>query len=339
MGIANRTRIIGGEGNEVWAVSTLAGDELMVRVSHIDTFAAEQWAAEHARSAGAPVPEVLLVDDAVPVDGKTVAVWIHRTIPGRPLGRLTDAPAARRLTAEAGAMAHANPQRADRRVWLARRMRTGSTRRLFGRAGLGRAGGRGGARERNHTKPTLTRRRGISSANRQVWTSPHLLHGDWLPEHVLVDDSSVTGIIDFGGARSGDPAYDFAYWQFFWDFELVLRAGAAVSGGGFDRGLSPRGRSRPAARAARRVVSPRHQRAHIVAVCTGRPQLRGTALRAALCRGPAVLRQEIHHSRTQRHRDSLILCALCVLCGEFLFGPTGTTCIIGSCERRLFSCR
>ena len=30
----------------------------------------------------------------------------------------------------------------------------------------------------------------------------------------------MVGIIDFGNTRSGDPAYDIAYWQFFWDTDL-----------------------------------------------------------------------------------------------------------------------
>jgi aminoglycoside phosphotransferase (APT) family kinase protein len=36
----------------------------------------------------------------------------------------------------------------------------------------------------------------------------HLLHGRFDPEHVLVADGELTGVVDFGDRRSGDPAWD-----------------------------------------------------------------------------------------------------------------------------------
>jgi aminoglycoside 2''-phosphotransferase len=41
--------------------------------------------------------------------------------------------------------------------------------------------------------------------------TPALIHSDLGMEHVLVDDGArrVTGVIDFGDARVGDPALDF----------------------------------------------------------------------------------------------------------------------------------
>ena len=36
----------------------------------------------------------------------------------------------------------------------------------------------------------------------------HLLHGRFDPAHVLVDQGELTGVIDFGDRRSGDPAWD-----------------------------------------------------------------------------------------------------------------------------------
>lgn len=42
---------------------------------------------------------------------------------------------------------------------------------------------------------------------------PVLLHGDLSPEHILFERErkSISGIIDFGDARIGDPAYDFQF--------------------------------------------------------------------------------------------------------------------------------
>jgi Ser/Thr protein kinase RdoA (MazF antagonist) len=36
-----------------------------------------------------------------------------------------------------------------------------------------------------------------------------LIHGDFTPRHVYADGSRITGIIDWGDAMAGDPAYDF----------------------------------------------------------------------------------------------------------------------------------
>ncbi len=40
---------------------------------------------------------------------------------------------------------------------------------------------------------------------------PMLVHGDLGPEHVLVRDGRVVGVIDWSDARVGDPALDFAW--------------------------------------------------------------------------------------------------------------------------------
>ena len=44
----------------------------------------------------------------------------------------------------------------------------------------------------------------------QNWQfTPTLVHGDIAPQHLLVDGGTLTGVIDFGDARVGDPAVDF----------------------------------------------------------------------------------------------------------------------------------
>ena len=40
---------------------------------------------------------------------------------------------------------------------------------------------------------------------------PALLHGDLGPEHLLVRDGRLAGVIDWGDARVGDPALDYAW--------------------------------------------------------------------------------------------------------------------------------
>jgi len=40
---------------------------------------------------------------------------------------------------------------------------------------------------------------------------PTVVHGDLAPEHVLVDDGTVVGLLDFGDAKVADPADDMAF--------------------------------------------------------------------------------------------------------------------------------
>jgi aminoglycoside phosphotransferase (APT) family kinase protein len=40
--------------------------------------------------------------------------------------------------------------------------------------------------------------------------TPVLVHRDLVPEHVLVDEGRIVGLIDFEDATVGDPAIDFA---------------------------------------------------------------------------------------------------------------------------------
>jgi Ser/Thr protein kinase RdoA (MazF antagonist) len=54
-----------------------------------------------------------------------------------------------------------------------------------------------------------------------------LIHADICPRHVYAADSSITGIIDWGDAMAGDPAFDFG---------RLLHAG--VRSGGIDHGRS-----------------------------------------------------------------------------------------------------
>ena len=44
---------------------------------------------------------------------------------------------------------------------------------------------------------------------------PKLLHNDFDPKHILVENNKVSGITGFGLARGGDPVMDLARWHFF----------------------------------------------------------------------------------------------------------------------------
>jgi Ser/Thr protein kinase RdoA (MazF antagonist) len=55
-----------------------------------------------------------------------------------------------------------------------------------------------------------------------------LIHGDFCPRHVYADGARITGIIDWGDAMAGDPAYDFG---------RLLYSGLRAGGIGHGRSL------------------------------------------------------------------------------------------------------
>ena len=54
-------------------------------------------------------------------------------------------------------------------------------------------------------------RRLFSETETLVGFEPALLHADLGPEHLLVDGGRLAGVIDWGDARIGDPALDYAW--------------------------------------------------------------------------------------------------------------------------------
>jgi aminoglycoside phosphotransferase (APT) family kinase protein len=51
----------------------------------------------------------------------------------------------------------------------------------------------------------------FSGAETLVDFKPSLLHADLAPEHLLVCDDRLAGVIDWGDTRLGDPALDYAW--------------------------------------------------------------------------------------------------------------------------------
>jgi aminoglycoside phosphotransferase (APT) family kinase protein len=59
--------------------------------------------------------------------------------------------------------------------------------------------------------------RGAERLRREVLTRPapglSLAHGDWLPKHLLIDDGTIVGVIDWEAAGPASPAFDLARWE------------------------------------------------------------------------------------------------------------------------------
>ncbi len=70
----------------------------------------------------------------------------------------------------------------------------------------------------------------------QITTTDDVVHYDFTPANVLAHDGVVTGIIDWGGTRSGDRTFDLATWLFYSRDDAELRRVVVERIG--ERGLS-----------------------------------------------------------------------------------------------------
>src|SRR5262249_52882689 len=72
----------------------------------------------------------------------------------------------------------------------------------------------------------------LASTETLVGFEPALVHADLGPEHLLVESGRLAGVIDWGDARIGDPALDYA-WLLHgpfsdWDVDPELRRRARI---------------------------------------------------------------------------------------------------------------
>lgn len=223
-------RIVRGYDNETYRLRTTSGAEICVRLRRFGaedgdrTPEGEAWAIEQAGQAGAPVPEVLLVD-RVRIDGQVVPVLVLRWMPGTPLARvehrLSDAERATVLERMGAAFASINSVPVDG-FWLppvdgagdwsdatSRRVMRGYVEMLRNEQADAYAGGLT-ADEFERTLRLVQHLADEFPCEQAV-----LCHNDMSPEHVIVDsDLNVTGVIDFGEWCGGSDVGDLGKLRF-----------------------------------------------------------------------------------------------------------------------------
>ncbi len=222
--IKENKRIIAGEVNEVYDVQT-ENQNVIVRISREDEngFITEKWAIDAVRKAGVPVPEVLLIDEAEDKDRK-VWVAVETKLQGCPLdeiGNLSEADI-KRIVEDAGKILAYIHSVVPQKFGSLSKEGVGNDYTwesyMLGPLGERRIEGLLKSAERAEVpRIQIDSALNVLKENSDIYknVTPHLLHGDYGPKHILVDKGIITGIIDFENCKSGDCVYDFSWWRYF----------------------------------------------------------------------------------------------------------------------------
>ena len=226
--ISAKTRLVHGEGNEVYDLELIDGSHVIERISGYEDkdFEQERWAIEQCEKLGIPVPKVLLVNHPI-LDNKRVDICVQEKLEGDLLERghtnfrALPEKQLKTIAAQAGELLH--------------RMHTIPTK------GFGYLNGKGEGQFNTFTemmeaeaaldnpdkymkladkvgfdrdamvKIVKVVSNGVRSAPP---ITPVLTHNDFHPRHILVKDGRVTGLIDFGEVTGNSPVSDFAKWDY-----------------------------------------------------------------------------------------------------------------------------
>ncbi|MGW0231642.1 aminoglycoside phosphotransferase family protein [Actinopolymorpha singaporensis] len=235
--------LAGFVGNQDFLVTTGRGD-FVLKAGDAHAVVSEAWACERVRAVGVPVPEVVAVD----ADRNTLALpyLLMRRLPGAPVDDVDDADAAL--------------ETAGRWLRAVHEIEVEGYG-LLTASGRGGPGERGGPPAQVHGRestwadvvarplaelpalvaekildePLAERVRSAFAADAGLLAYGTgggsgrygdrrgvLLHADLHPRHVFAERGRLTGIIDWGDATVGDPAYEFGRYSRAGDASLAL---------------------------------------------------------------------------------------------------------------------
>ncbi|HEX6482635.1 MAG TPA: aminoglycoside phosphotransferase family protein [Ktedonobacteraceae bacterium] len=222
--IANAKRLVIGQDNEVYDVSTADSRQLIVRISRKDDprFEAERWAMNAARRAGVPTPQVLLVEQAT-YDDSSVTFCIEEKLPGKPLDVLL-ADGRNNVVDEAidqigevlnqlhgvkvDGFGYLDPNGKGPLKSFAERMRTINEQRdeLYE-----------AAKKWNVQTKDITTGLALLNDHKELYQfdTPSLIHGDFAPKHILISGNRISGVIDMQDCSGNHPVFDFVTWDMY----------------------------------------------------------------------------------------------------------------------------
>ena len=182
--IVSSQRAAAGRRNRVWLVSTPSVDVAVRFLADGRRLDMERRVLEVVATHGIPVAEVLWAEH------EPAPVLVQRRLPGRMLAEVEPTDETCRSLAETLRAIHAVPVRGG-----------------FGNLTADLTG----EAERLSTWFAGTGHHDLLDRQR-----PGLVHGDIQPTNVLVgEDGRVSGVLDWEAAKSGPPAFDFGWWDWY----------------------------------------------------------------------------------------------------------------------------
>ena len=220
-------RVNGFVGNQDFLVATSRGD-FILKAMGAHSVVAESWACGRAREAGVPAPEIVAVD----LDQAILPLpyLLMRRMPGGPVDEAHEAivEVGRRLRAlhevrvEGFGLLTGDPEALGGPTPAAPRGRESSWSDVIARPLADLDDFVAG----NMLDAALAERvRSTFAVNASLLTGPRggvLLHGDLHPRHVFAAGDRLSGIIDWGDATAGDPAFEFGRYSRVGDASLDL---------------------------------------------------------------------------------------------------------------------
>jgi len=217
------TRIIRGESNEVYDITLADDSSVITRINHNsgENFAREIQGLDRCRQAGVPVPVV--VGHGTFLDNNRERHYmIEEKLPGQTFHELLrndslSAAEAEAITVQAGevlAQIHSIPTEGFGALAADGRGKYNSVNEWFSQITA-----------KKELFRDLFNRYGLSDKFESVFDQleradsplfnkpPHLLHVDYAPKHILVDQGKITGVIDFEFASSGYFGFDIPEWE------------------------------------------------------------------------------------------------------------------------------
>lgn len=225
--IVEKNKIEIGQINEVYSVRTENGLDAIIRISHGEKskFETERWAIEQCAKAGVPVPEVLMVD-SFELDGKPVHVNIEKKLKGVSMDLLPHSPDLLHQVGEVLSKIHSIETHGFGRLDSEGNGKYDSVRDLLTTEGDYSVKEILSATTELHFDDHQVTR-GLEIIKHEVadypTILPHLIHNDFAPQHIFIDEGKISGIIDFDNANGTDPIAEFSRWNFAYGKEYPLK--------------------------------------------------------------------------------------------------------------------
>lgn len=219
-----KRKIIEGEMNEVYDVTTSDKQNVIVRISRwkYPTLEAEEKIIRLVRMIGVPAPKVLLIEQTFS-ESKKLTFCVEEKMEGVPLKDIMksmDKETLKPFITEAGRILSKINSVSVEMFGLQDGSDLYKSWKDFifnlekKRGKIIKAGESVGADINLIDKAFSLLRENENIFNTK---EPKLLHGDYSPKHWVVKDNKIVGIIDFEGAKGGDPVRDIAWVSYFYN--------------------------------------------------------------------------------------------------------------------------